>query len=284
VSAAPASNRPDLYIAGIPSSVWSVAWTDISQGVANYRLWMFLAWQDIRTRYRRSLLGPFWLTLSTAIMVTMMSILYGRLFKLPLDVYAPYLASSTIIWSLMSSLMNEGCNAFMDADSLIKQVRMPLTLHVCRTVWRNFIVFAHNFVILVPVWLIFGTHLHLVGILAALAALLVIAANGLWIGLLLGALCARYRDIALIVTNLVQVVFFVTPVMWLPSVLEGKGIAQWLVVANPFYHFLEVVRAPLLGQPLPATSWAVVAAITALGLLLAGLMLGKFKGRIAYWL
>ena len=284
MSSAPASSGADVYIAGVPRSAWSVAWADIIQGVGNYRLWMFLAWQDIRTRYRRSMLGPFWLTLSTGIMVTMMSILYGRLFKLPLDVYAPYLASSTIIWGLMSSLMNEGCNAFMDADSLIKQVRMPLTLHVCRTVWRNFIVFAHNIVILVPVWLIFGTPLHLSGILAALAALVVIAANGLWIGLLLGALCARFRDIALIVGNLVQVVFFVTPVMWLPSVLEGKGIAQWLVVANPFYHFLEIARAPLLGQALPVESWAIVAAITAAGLIMAALMLGKFKGRIAYWL
>ncbi len=284
MSAAPSSRSPDVYIAGIPRSAWSVAWTDIIQGVANYRLWMVLAWQDIRTRYRRSMLGPFWLTLSTGIMVTMMSILYGRLFKLPLDVYAPYLASSTIIWSLMAALMNEGCNAFMDADSLIKQVRMPLTLHVCRMVWRNLIVFTHNVVILIPVWLIFGTPLHFAGLLAALAALAVIAANGVWIGLLLGTLCARFRDIALIVGNLVQVVFFVTPVMWLPSVLEGRGIAQWLVVANPFYHFLQIARAPLLGQPIPFDSWGIVAAITAMGLLLAALMLGKFKGRIAYWL
>jgi ABC-type polysaccharide/polyol phosphate export permease len=217
-------------------------------------------------------------------MVAMMSILYGRLFKLPQDVYIPFLASGMIIWALIASLLNEGCTSFMAADSLIKQVRMPLTLHVCRMVWRNVIVFLHNGVILVPVWIIFDRPIGLIEVLAALAALALIAVNGLWVGIVLGALCARFRDVGQIIANLVQVVFFVTPIMWLPSILEGRGIAWWLVEVNPFFHFIETVRAPLLGDPVPYVSWGVVCGVTLAGALLGMAMLGRFRDRIAYWL
>lgn len=273
-----------IYVAGVPESVWTVAMRDVVTGVRNYRLWMFLGWQDIRQRYRRSVLGPFWLTLSTGIMVAMMGVLYGRLFKMPLGIYLPFLASGTIIWGLISALLTEGCQSFMAADSLIKQVRMPLSLHVCRMIWRNLIVFFHNAVILVPVWLLFHKAISLAGLAAMAAALAAIAINALWAGILLGALCARFRDIGPLVGNLIQIVYFVTPIMWLPSVLEGKGIAWWLVIVNPFYHFIEIVRAPLLGDRVPTNSWIVVGGITVLGLAAGIYMLGRFRNRIPYWL
>lgn len=273
-----------IYIAGVQESVWKVAFRDVESGIRKYQLWTFLAWQDIRQRYRRSVLGPFWLTLSTGVMVFMMSILYGRLFNLPLDVYVPFLSAGTIVWTLIASLLNEGCSSFMAADSLIKQVRIPLILHVFRMVWRNCLIFFHNAVILIPVWLIFDKSFSIFALLEVLGALLAIAINGLWIGVLLGALCTRFRDISQIVTNLVQAVFFVTPVMWLPSILEGRGITRWLVTSNPFFHFIEIVRVPLLTNQVPWESWRVVISITLVGIILGMLFLGRFKNRIAYWL
>lgn len=272
------------YIVGVRISIWKAAWNDVASGLANYRLWMFLGWQDIRQRYRRSVLGPFWLTLSTAIMVSMMSVLYGRLFKMPMEIYAPFLASGTIIWALIATLINEGCSTFMAADSMIKQVRMPLTLHACRMVWRNLIVFCHNAVILVPVYLMFGKSAQPLEVLTTMVALGMIAINGLWVGVVLGMLCARFRDIGQIVTNLVQVAFFITPIMWLPSILEGRGMAWWLLVVNPFYHIVEIARAPILGAPFPATSWKIVILFTTCGVLTGMAMLGRFRNRIAYWL
>lgn len=277
-------NPSFLYTVGKNESIWSIAFNDIADGACNYRLWAFLGWQDIRQRYRRSVLGPFWLTLSTGVMVAMMTVLYGRMFKLPLDIYAPYLAVSTIVWTLIAALLNEGCTSFMAADSLIKQVRLPLSLHVCRVVWRNIIVFFHNVVILLPVWLIFAKPISLSQVLLIFFALLIIASNGFFTGILLGAVCARFRDVGPIVTNFVQIVFFVTPIMWLPSILEGRGVEWWLVTINPFYHLIEIVRAPFLGKPLPITSWEVAIMVTLLNQVLGAAMLGKFKSRIAYWL
>jgi ABC-type polysaccharide/polyol phosphate export systems, permease component len=272
------------YIAGIPASLWTIALRDLIAGIRDHRLWMFLGWQDIRQRYRRSVLGPFWLTLSTGIMVVMMGVLYGRLFKMPLGVYLPFLASGTIIWGLISALINEGCASFMAVDSLIKQVRMPLSLHVCRMIWRNLVVFFHNVVILIPAWVFFHKGISLVDIAAALTALVAIAVNALWAGTVLGALCTRFRDIGPLIGNLVQIVFFVTPIMWMPATLSGRGIARWLVAANPFYHFIEILREPLLGAPVPMVSWEVVGGVTILGFAAGAYMLGRFRNRIPYWL
>lgn len=245
---------------------------------------MFLGWQDIRQRYRRSVLGPIWITLSTGIMVAMMSLLYGRLFKQPLDIYAPFLASGTIIWGLISTLVNEGCNAFVTADSLIKQARMPLSIHVLRVVWRNLLIFFHNAVILVFVWLIFERHISVLNLVYLLFAFAIISINGFWVGLLLGSLCARFRDVSQIVVNVIQAVFFVTPIMWQPGILEGRGITWWLVTINPFFHFIEIARKPLLNQSVPLTSWLVVVSATIVGLFIGMFMIGKFRKRIPYWL
>lgn len=278
------NNQKAIYIAGRPESIWSVALKDMVVGLADYRLWMFLGWQDIKSRYRRSMLGPFWLTISTGIMVGMMSILYGRLFRMPMEEYGPFLAAGTIVWTLISTLVIESCSSFIAVDSLIKQVRMPLTLHVCRMVWRNIVVFFHNIVILIPVWIIFGKFTSVEDLLLALIGLVVIAINAIWVGIVLGAICTRFRDIPPIVTSLVQVVFFVTPVMWMPTILQGKGVAWWLIVVNPFYHFIEIVRAPLLGSSASYSSWLVVGEVTMLGMLAGMYMLGRFRTRIPYWL
>jgi len=273
-----------IHISGVKSTIFEAAAGDLLDGCYFYRVWLFLAWQDIRQRYRRSILGPLWLTISTGVMIAVMSILYGRLFKLPLDTYAPFLASSLVTWTLMLSLINEGCLAFMAADQLIKQVRMPLTVHAWRVVWRNIIVFIHNVVILLPVWIIFDTKISAVDIASVFIALITFAINGLWIAIIFGALCARFRDISLIVGNLMQVIFFVTPVMWLPAILEGKGVAKWLVSWNPFYHFLEIMRTPLMGGGVPVESWGIVITITLTGLLIGGVVLGKIRKRLVYWL
>jgi ABC-2 type transport system permease protein len=264
--------------------VWIVAIRDILFGLSDYRLWMFLGWQDIRQRYRRSVLGPIWLTISTGVMVVMMSLLYGRIFKLPLDIYAPFLVSGTIVWNLISSLLNEGCTSLTEAQSLIKQVRLPLTVHICRVVWRNFIIFFHNAIILVILWFYFGKWIGIIEIVTIIIALLLFALNGLWVGIVLGAFCTRFRDIGQMVTNLIQVVYFITPIMWMPSVVEGKGIALWLILFNPFYHFIEIVRAPLLILPFPITSWLITLCVTLLGAMAGVITLGRFRNRIPYWL
>jgi ABC-type polysaccharide/polyol phosphate export permease len=257
----------------------SLAYEDVRDGVCAIYIWPLLGWLEIRQRYQRSLLGPFWLTISTGIMLAGMGPLYSMLFGRPLTVYLSHLAISLVVWLFISGLIIDSCTTFIHAEGYIKQMKLPLTVHVMRSVWKNVVVFAHNLVIVFIVMLFYppGLDWHL---LLAPIGVLVIALNGIWAGIVLGLLCARFRDIPLIVTSLVQVAFFLTPVFWMADML---GRHQWAAQVNPLFHFLEIVRRPLMGQETSALSWAAVLAITLSGYLLMFALFQRYRARIAYW-
>ncbi len=262
-----------------PSNL-ALALTDLKEGVCSIYIWPMLGWQEIRQRYRRSILGPFWLTLSAGILVGAMGPLYGRLFGQNLTAYFPYLAISLVTWLLISAMVNELCLAFISAEGFIKQIKLPLTIHVLRVVWKNVLVFAHNLVIVVLVLFFYPPPLSL-HLLLFPVALLFIVVNATWIGILLGLMCARFRDIPQIIASLMQVALFLTPVMWKADML-GRNI--YAAKINPLFHFLEIVREPLLGGPIPALSWLVVIAITCGGYLITLAVFARFRARIAYWI
>ena len=260
-------------------SRYEKALRDLVYGLSAIHVWPMLAWQEIRQRYRRSVLGPFWLTLSTSLLLLGLGPLYGKLFGQSLSDYFPHLVIGFVVWLLISGLINEGCNAFIAAEGLIKQTRMPLSVHVVRVVFRNLIVFAHHLVIIVLAMLVYPPEIGW-ALLSVPLGVLALAANGIWIGLLGGLLCARFRDVPLIVQSLVQVSFFLTPVLWKAGSL---GRLEWVAEANPFYHFLEVVRAPLMGGSVPITSWLFVLGVTATGSVIGFAIFARFRARIAYW-
>jgi len=253
---------------------------DLLDGARAYPIWGRLGWQDIRQRYRRSLLGPFWITISAAAMIGGIGLLYSQLLHQETEQYVPFLAVGLLVWFLIAALMNEACVAFVSAEPFIKQVKLPLTVHVWRLVWRNLLIFGHNILILVPVFIYYHRSVD-IGALLALAGVLLIALNGFMLGIALGLVCARFRDVPPIVANLVQLAFFLTPVMFQTQAL---GRQEWIAQVNPFFHFLQIVRAPLLGLEVPINSWiyALIASLVC-GLVTLALF-ARYRTRIAYWL
>jgi lipopolysaccharide transport system permease protein len=252
---------------------------DIAQGVAGTQIWQMLGWFEIRQRYRRSLLGPFWLTLSTGLLVAAMGPLYGRLFGLDISQYFPYLAIGFVLWLFLAGVINDACAAFISAEGYIKQLKLPLTVHVMRMLWRNVIVFLHNAVIVALV-LVFWPPQPTWHLLTIPLAVLLIIVNGIWIGISVGLVCARFRDIPQIIASLVQVAFFLTPVMW-PAGMLGRN--QWAALWNPFYHFLELVRAPLVTGTTNWLAWQAALGITVVGWTASYLLFVRYRARIAYW-
>lgn len=246
----------------------------------SYALWGSLGWQDIRQRYRRSAIGPFWITLSLGLTVTVMGFLYAKLFHQDVHVYLPYLATGMVIWSLLSGIVNESPTVFIAAEGIIKQIPMPFGIHAMRMVWRNTIIFFHNMIVVLLVMIIFGINPGW-NFLLFPAALGLVVVNGYWVAILLGILGARYRDIVQMVSNVVQVLFFLTPVMWTARSIQHK---TWILDFNPLYHVLEIVRNTLLGGTLPVRSWEVVLLMAALGWTLALWLLSRYRRRISYWL
>ena len=262
------------------SALSRVAIADVIDGAKLWRLAWMLGWFDIRLRYRGSMLGPFWLTLSTAVMVGALGVLYSALFNMSLRDYLPFLAISQILWAFISTTVSEGCTSFTAVDSIVRSVRMPFVLHAMRSVVRNVLVLAHNLVVVVAVYAYFSFWPGM-GLLLTIPAMVMWLINALAITLLLGAFCARFRDVSPIVASVMQIMFFISPIIWKPEQLGAK--AAYLPL-NPFFSLLEIMRAPMLGESASLTIWISACIYT---LLLCGGSWAFFvraRGRLAFWL
>lgn len=262
-----------------PPSQARLALLDLADGARARYLWSRLGWQDIRKRYRRSVLGPFWLTLSMGAFVAALGTLYGVLFDAHIAEYMPFLALGVIVWTLISDIIRDGCNAFIASQSIIKQVGLPLSVHVYRLLWRNLLTLLHNAVVFVVVALVFGVWPGWNGLLA-LPGLALLCLTGLWVALLFGIVSARFRDVPPIMSSVLRICFFVTPIIWTPDLIPTRPM---VLDVNPFYHFIEVVRAPLLGQAPGLLSWIVVLGLTCAGWLVTFEFFRRHRRRIAYW-
>jgi ABC-2 type transport system permease protein/lipopolysaccharide transport system permease protein len=258
---------------------WNKALSDIAEGWRRRELWQMMALQDIRQRYQRSVIGPFWITLSMGVMIGALGLLYGTIFTQDMNDYMPFLAAGFILWGLISGLIIEGTRAFTGVEGLIRQLPAPLTIYVYRLLWSNLITFAHNASIYVLVCLWYGLNPGWTALLA-LPALLVLLLNGFWMALLLGLLSARFRDIPLVVASVVQVLFFITTIIWKPDMLPGRA---WMLDLNPFHHLIEILRAPLLGQVPSLENWVAVIIVTFVGWAVALWFFSVYRWRLAYW-
>ncbi|MEB0136040.1 ABC transporter permease [Actimicrobium sp. CCC2.4] len=253
---------------------------DLLRGIAAYQVWGTLGWHDIKQRYRRSVLGPFWFTLSTAILVLVLGALYSTLLNQEIHNYLPYLAVGLVVWQYLAASVTEGCTAFIGSTYLIKQIRLPLTVHVCRIAWRNFAILLHSLPVVVVMLIIFGKWPTIEFLLLPLG-LFILLLHGVWLGIVLGVLSARFRDISPIVTNLVQVAFFFTPVMWSPEILKDRA---WVAHYNPLYHMIELIRAPITGRPILWESWAWSIGFLVIGFFFAQFLMRRYRNRVPYWL
>jgi lipopolysaccharide transport system permease protein len=252
---------------------------DLAAGLLRWRLAWELARLDIRNRYRGSVLGPFWMTVSTAAMVAGIGILYSTLFKIPLVQYMPWLAVSLLVWTTINQTVVDSCQSFVAAEGVIRQMPLPYTLHVLRFVIRNAIVAAHSLPLIAIVLALTGA-IPGPEALLAIPGLLLIAVNACAVGLFLGMICARFRDIPQIVASVMQLAFFLSPVLWKPELL-GEA-AAWLPL-NPFYALMETVRGPLVAGGASVAVWGAALAYTALSCTLAMVFFVRFRGRIAFW-
>jgi len=256
-----------------------LALADIIDGIVRWPLWMKLGWNDILKRYRRSVLGPFWLTASMGMMITVLGVLYANLFNTPVHDFLPYLCVGILVWTLISSFLVEGGSLFASAESFIKQVRLPFSIYVYQSTWSKLIIFAHNLIIYGAVLAYFRIWPGAAALLA-IPGLVLVLFNGAVASLSIGVVSARFRDIPQFINSIVQILFFVTPVMWHPDLLREHRLFLDL---NPFYHLLELVRQPLLGRAPTIENYLVASLLSVVNLALAGAIFVRFRSRIAYW-
>lgn len=248
--------------------------------------WTTLAWFDTKFRYRRTTIGPLWITLSTGLTVLAVGLVYGQIFGHPTGAsttgYMAYFAAGTVLWAFISTTVIQACVVFSHSGGLIKALPVPLLLHVFRMISRNILLLAHNALVIVTLWIVLrwsvGWH-----VLLCIPGLILLVLTLFGIVVSLGILGTRFRDIEQITAALLQLMFLITPILWLPSVINNTS-ASLLLYLNPAYYMIEIVRAPLLGESTDLKTWIVAVLITVASLICGLGIYGRFRHRLSYWL
>lgn len=274
---------PQKTALDIKKSQQKKAMRDFIESLQKAHIWILMAWQDIQFKYRRSTLGPFWITLSMAIMVYTMGFLYSYLWHLPTHEYFTYLATGMIAWSLISIILVEATDTYLISVGLIRQIKMPYFLYIHRMVSRNFIIFAHNILIMIPVYALYANQFPVSWAYFLLPIhLLVLYLNAVLFSNVISMVCARYRDLGQIIKSFIQILFFMTPIMWKMTALP-EHIQNWMQL-NPFYHYVELIRCPLLGVYPSLVNYLMIGVFTTFGILFNQLVFVRYRSRIIYWL
>lgn len=245
-------------------------------------LLFFWGWLDVRQKYRNSVLGPFWVTVTMGISIFATGFVYAFLFKQDVSVYLPYVAVGFVMWSFITGYIGEACSVFIQNEAFLTQIRLPLLIYPLRLLWRYVVIFLHHLVVLLTVLLVFSK-VSIVGLLAFLLGFFVLSLNIFWMGTFLGLLSVRLRDLPILISTAFQVLFMITPVIWPVSAL---GSRMKIANINPFYHFLEVVRAPLMGNMTAAWELSLLFSFVfaIFGLALVSFLIIIWKRMLVFWL
>lgn len=252
---------------------------DLIEALSQYVVWSYLARQDIKIRYRRSKIGPFWITISMAIFCVALGAVYSKLFKIEIAELLPFLTVGMIVWGFVASCIGEAPNLFVDNASYMKDMRINKLTILMRALVRNIIIFSHNLLILIGIYLYFGIWPDWVALMA-IPGFIVVTLNLVLISIVLSIVGARFRDLNQIIQSALQVMFFITPIFWFPRLLPADS---WILIANPVSYFLDLIRSPLLGNAPSAMSWFVSLVILLVLSIFAMLFYRKKGTYVVFW-
>jgi len=259
-----------------PTGVFS----DFSLSAGMWAHWTIPAWHRVMLQYRQTMVGPLWITLGLTMIISVKALIFTGVLG-PEDTYLAFLAFGMIFWQLMSSLIMGGIRAFSTSRATLMEGTLPLTAYALQATVYQMILFGHHLLIVPGIFFFTASGPTLVSLLV-FPGLAICLINGVWVAMTLGVLQLKYRDLESFFQPLLRGMFFLTPVFWDPSIVTGPR--RILVDFNPFYYFLELLRAPLLGYAPAPRVWVVCGSITLIGLVATLVLYRVQRARLAYWL
>ncbi len=253
--------------------------TDVLQSLKRSHVALYLAWSDTRARYRRSVLGPLWLTLGTAVGIVGLGLLWSELLKIDRATFIPSLTAGLIVWQVLAGCITESAAIFIKQGNVIRNLQLPYFLHPLQLVLRHLVNFSHNLIVYLVVVVLLSVPVTW-STLLVIPGVLILFLNLAWMALFFGMFGARFRDIEYLLATLVPLLFFVSPVLYRPNYLPFNSVLIWL---NPLSHLIEVVRDPLLGVSPPWFVYATVISMLILGWSMTLFLFNVRRNRIAYW-
>lgn len=274
-----AQPKTDSGYFAIALKKFGLALQDYNRAISQYKVWWHLGWTEVKQRYRRSIIGPWWISLSMLIFILMMGIVFSRLFHQRLDEYLPFFTAGYLFWTFISSSVLEAAEVFKSNGGFIKQINLPFNLYVFKHLVRHSICLMHNAVVYLLVCIFFKFNPGITALLV-IPGILILLLNIYWICLVVALICSRFRDMVPIISSCVQIAFFITPISWMPKLLDqNPGILKY----NPLSYLLEIVRAPLLGGVPLAINWSVTLTMGIGGCALSFILFSFVRKRIAFW-
>ena len=260
--------------------IFFIGFSEYLNSIKNFKNWIYLGFLDILLKYRRSVIGPWWSSITTAILIVTLSFLWSKIFNLQISNYVPYFTTGYILWIFFSNVVLESCTVLNENALIIKQTNIPICSYILRNISKNIILFLHNSVVLIIVISLY-ININLASFMMVLLGLLIFILISFNIAVVVSIISSRFNDFAQLVINLVQITFFLTPIIWEPTFLKDK---IWVTNLNPLYHWIEIIRSPLLNQKYDIYSLIVSIASLFILILIAIIILGITHKKISKWI
>ena len=254
---------------------------DLITAFLHFSQWCYLGLQDIRMRYRRSLLGPWWVTISNLIMIGVLGILWSKLLNKPLHEFLPFFAIGYTIWQWISAIFFEATQGFVPFKVIMTQVKLPLSSYILRVNFRQLIILFHNLIVIL-IALLFAQHFtSFWNYFISLFGIMILVLNLFFLTIIIQIFCTRFQDMAKVFETFIQVAFFFTPILWDPSLLKEY---RFLIDFNIFYHWIEAIRMPMLELHFDYFH-IVISLLSAIILFILSMFcLGSKKNKVTFWL
>jgi len=251
--------------------------------VASFRLhhlWVNFAIEDLRDRYRRTSIGLAWIVVSFALFVLVKITIFGKLSSTSGAEFGLFVALGFGAWTFISAMVVDACTAYLHARPWMLGSALPYPVYLLQAVFRNWLTFGLILAVIAPA-LAWKPGPWTWTMLWSLPGLAAYAVTSVWLTAILAPLCVRFRDMNHAAQTFMRLLFFATPILWLPSMDPGLAAIARL---NPVSHYISLLRDPLLYGTLPAESWAVVAAINIVGLPLGLMVYARTRREVVFWI
>lgn len=258
---------------------FTLALQDFAEAITRFQVWRNLGALEVKQKYQRSVLGPWWISITMLIFILVLGTVFSRVLSIQFAEYIPYFSAGYLLWLHISTCINESTELFKQNSGFIKQIKLPYTLYVFKFLTKNTIIFFHNFLVYLLILCYFQTPIKW-AILLAIPGFIILNINLYWACLSISLISTRFRDMVPIINSSVQILFFITPISWNRQLLGGN---LNMIKYNPLMYFIDIIRDPLLGKLPSLNSWMVACTITALGLISSFVIFSRVRHRIPFW-
>jgi lipopolysaccharide transport system permease protein len=235
-------------------------------------LFYFFTWRDIKVKYKQTALGFMWAILQPLLMMLIFTLFFGRALKVPSQnlEYPVFVFSGLLIWTIFSSGLTNAANSMVTNAVIIKKIYFPRLIIPVSSVLVSLFDFLMAFLLFIALLIFYHQPVAWIAVWCWPLSLIITIIATLGPGTLMAAMNVKYRDFRYVIPFLVQVLFFMTPVIYPVSVLDYPAL-QYVIVLSPMYAAVEIFRLPLTGE-FPDTVFMMISLGSGIVLLVAGLV------------